>query len=314
MSGLLFPGEEDFFVARGSSGTILCTKINGFALILFYSTNCVYCKKLLPIFRKLPGMVGGCNFAMLNVAQARGVLRQAKNTVAPIEYVPFIIFYVNNKPYMRYNGPAEMGEIKNFVLEVANNVQNKQTFAPDKIKHPEREIPEYTIGKPLCGDGQRCYLEYEEAYPEEPPGTNAPSERKQVSGNKGQYLGYEQAYNSSEGPDPNQQYREEYAQRQLPPHQRQPQPQYPQQPQHPRQPQPRQPQYPQQQRQQQFTQQARPRYPPQQQQPQYPQQHYGQYQHPAPSQYQQPGPRQGFVAPHGHSRSPRQPQYGQAGY
>ena len=309
MSGLLYPGEEEFFIARGTSGQILCAKINGLALVLFYSTNCVYCKKLIPIFKKLPELVGGCSFAMINVSQARGIIRMSKNTVSPIEFVPYIIFYVNNKPYMRYNGPPEMQAIKDFVVEVANNIQNKQTFAPDKIKDAEREIPEYAIGKPLCGDGERCYVSYDDAYPEMPPGTNAPAERK-TNSQKGQYLGYDSAYNPGEGgPDPNQEYREEFAQNQLPPHQRRPppqQPRYNQQPQQPQQarynhPQPQQrPQYqhprpqPQQQYPQQYTQQPQQQYP-QQQYIQPPQQQYPQVrsqQQPRPQYPQQYPPPQ----------------------
>jgi thiol-disulfide isomerase/thioredoxin len=214
MSGLLFPGNEDFYIARGASGPILCTKINGFSLVLFYSTQCVYCKKLIPIFRKLPSLIGGCNFAMVNVAQARQVLQQSKNTIAPIDYVPYILFYVNNKPYIRYSGPSEMKEIKEFVIEVANNVQNKQTFSPEKVREPEREIPDYTIGQPLCGDGERCYLEFDDAYQAEPPGTASPSARKHISV-KSHYQEFDHAYHSENVSDPNKQRREEYNQEKM---------------------------------------------------------------------------------------------------
>ena len=284
--------------------------------MLQLSNNCVYCKKLLPIFNKLPEKVGGCNFAKVNVSQARGVLRLSKTTISPIEFVPYIIFYVNGKPYMRYNGPPEMKEIQSFVVEVANNIQNKQNFSPDKIKDAEKDIPEYTIGKPLCGNGEGCYVHYDDAYPEMPPGSNAPAERKSQA-QKGQYLGYEEAYSEGGQNDPNQEYREEYAQRQLPPHQRQPPPNFPsqqrmpppqqqypqqqqrmppQQPQYPQQRMPPQQQYPQQQQRmppQQYPQQQQRMPPPQQQYPQQqqrmppPQQQYPQQQYPQQQQYSQ---------------------------
>ena len=50
MSGLLFLNSDDFNVLNGEKGKILSTEIKGFSLILFYSTQCEYCKKLIPIF------------------------------------------------------------------------------------------------------------------------------------------------------------------------------------------------------------------------------------------------------------------------
>lgn len=59
MSGLLFAGDNDFFLSQNNNGNkMLCTKINGPVLVLFYSTQCQYCKKLIPIFKKLTGMIG----------------------------------------------------------------------------------------------------------------------------------------------------------------------------------------------------------------------------------------------------------------
>ena len=228
---------------------------------------------------------------------------------------------------MRYNGPAELKEIQNFVIEVTNNIQNKQTFAPEKIKGPERDIPEYSVGKPLCGTGEGCYIHYDEAYPEMPPGSNLPAEKK-IQDQKGQYLGYEDAYHGkNEHSDPNREHREEYAQRQLAPHQRQkypsqpqynqrpPEPQYPSQPQYnQRQPQP--PQYNQPKQPQQIrSAQNRPQYPQEYPPPQYPSQgrpqpqnipHMRQQQYPPPTQ----NPR-AFMEPHSRRN---QTQYGLAGY
>ena len=33
-----------------------------------------------------------------------------------------------------------------------------------RIRQQEKRIPEYCIGKPLCGDDKRCYLEFNTAY------------------------------------------------------------------------------------------------------------------------------------------------------
>ena len=165
MSGLLFLTTDDFTIAKGTKGNILSTQIPGFSLILFYSTQCVYCHTLIPIFKRLPGTIGGCQFGMLNVSTNKECVLKSRDTIAPITYVPYIILYVNGKPFMKYSGPHDEGEIKRFVHEVANNIQSKQKFSADKVKEsPGNGIPQYTIGHPLYGDDKRCYLEFDTAY------------------------------------------------------------------------------------------------------------------------------------------------------
>lgn len=171
MSGLHFLTSDDFQIQRGSKGQILCTTLQGFSLILFYSTQCEYCQSLIPIFKKLPGSIGGCQFGMINVSHNKNCILMSRETIAPINEVPYIVLYVHGKPYMRYRGPHDPNEIGRFIIEVSQKVQSNQNFAKDdnRIKQNTKSgIPDYTIGKPLCGvDDKVCYLEFEEAYTSE---------------------------------------------------------------------------------------------------------------------------------------------------
>ena len=163
--GLLFLTSDDFQIQKGAKGDILCHNIPGFSLILFYSTHCVHCQTLIPIFKKLPGTIGGCQFGMINVSTNKTTVERSQTTVAPIKYVPFIVLYINGKPFMVYKGPYQEEEIRRFVVEVANNVQKKQQFSKEKVKEDAPEgIPAYTIGKPLCGNDKVCYLTFNGAY------------------------------------------------------------------------------------------------------------------------------------------------------
>ena len=168
MSGLLFLTSEDFQLAKGTKGTIMCNRIPGFSLILFYSTQCEHCQSLIPIFKSLPGTIGGCQFGMINVSHNKSCVMMSRESIAPIKVVPYIILYISGKPYMRYQGPHDPKEIARFIVEVSNKVQNKQTFTKDdtRIKHDSKGgIPAYTIGHPLCGpDDGECYLEFNDAY------------------------------------------------------------------------------------------------------------------------------------------------------
>jgi len=172
MSGLLFLSSDDFQIAKGTKGNILTNSIPGFSLILFYSTQCQHCQTLIPIFKKLPGTIGGCQFGMINVSSNKNVVRMSKETIAPITYVPYIVLYINGRPFMRYQGPHDASEIRRFVLEVAQKIQSKQKFSDENVKEdPRGGIPAYTIGHPLYGpDDKICYLPFLDAYGEDKQG------------------------------------------------------------------------------------------------------------------------------------------------
>lgn len=167
MSGLLFLESDDFVLSKGTKGNILCTSIPGFSLILFYSTQCPHCQNLIPIFKRLPGSIGGCQFGMLNVSTNKTVIRLSKDTIAPITYVPYIVLFINGKPFMKYQGPHDANEMRRFVIEVSKKIETKQKFSQDTTKEVVRGsvIPAYSIGCPLYGcEDDECYLEFQQAY------------------------------------------------------------------------------------------------------------------------------------------------------
>lgn len=173
MSGLLFLQTEDFSIQKGVKGDILCHNIRGLSLILMYSTNCQYCRDLIPIFKRLPGQLGGCQFGMINVSLEKRVIAMSKATISEIKYVPLIILFVAGKPFIRYDGPHDENEIKRFIVEVSNKIQSKEKFtnkeaAKQKVQTThggiKKEIPAYASGQPLWGDSDDFYLEFAEAY------------------------------------------------------------------------------------------------------------------------------------------------------
>jgi len=161
MSALLYLTADDFSIAKGKKGNLLCTNIKGYNVVLFYSTSCVHCKTLIPIFKTIPGSVGNCQFAMVNVSLNRNIVLMSNDTISSIKYVPLIIFHVDGKPFMKYNGPNDINEIRRFIFEVTQKLGAKKFYEETVTKHEtENKIPEYTIGVPkTCEDGV-CYLEF----------------------------------------------------------------------------------------------------------------------------------------------------------
>jgi thiol-disulfide isomerase/thioredoxin len=169
--GLFYLNETDFTVKEDQKGKILTVGIEGYSLILFYSTKCQHCQRLIPTFKKLPNTVGGCTFAMINVSQNKGIITKSQTTKSPIKYVPLIILCINGKPFMRYEGPHELQEIRKFVIEIAQKV-SKNKKPPSNVnnnsnkKQNNFEIPKYTIGLPKNSGpiNDISYLGFESAY------------------------------------------------------------------------------------------------------------------------------------------------------
>ena len=168
MSTLLFLQSDDFSVQKGMKGDILCHTIKGYSIVLFYSTQCVHCHSLIPVFKQLPGTIANCQFAMINVSMQKNVILMSRTTIAPITVVPYIMFYVNGKPYSKYPGKHDPNEIKRFIMEISRSLQGKQKFFEDEStskQSTKRQIPDFTSGIPkeLCDD-EVCYLEFDTAY------------------------------------------------------------------------------------------------------------------------------------------------------
>jgi hypothetical protein len=188
MSALLFLSSDDFHIVTGAKADAMCHSIPGLSLILFYSTQCVHCKELIPIFKKLPGTIGGCQFGMINVSLNKPCVRMSKDTTSEIKYVPYILLYVNGRPRTSYRGPHGQQEISQFVFEMSKQL-NKQKFtkAPQKqqAQHPSiKEDPNGGVSSygacPLKGFSDICYLEFDDAYGKETNIKRAPTERRRL--------------------------------------------------------------------------------------------------------------------------------------
>lgn len=169
MSGLLFLTANDFDIKDDNKGNkILEHSVLGFTLVLFYSTNCVHCNKLTPIFKQLPGTLSGCLFGMINVNKNTLVIKKSEHTITPLTYVPYIILYYNGRPYMRYDGPSTMTDIQTFVRNVTDSIKRQIESEGGQASDTDKHycIPEYCIARPTRGglNEDVCYYNFTEAY------------------------------------------------------------------------------------------------------------------------------------------------------
>lgn len=169
MSSIMFLNSDDFKV---QDGTLTCALNKGLALILFYSTECPHCRPILPMFRAMPTVLHGCQYAIVNISNNQRLVQKAQPTTTPIKYVPDVLLYYNGRPVFKYSSKYSVEELKNFVITMSQKLDKKKPMsngaqaesggaAPPK----EKEIPAYTVGIPMCSDDV-CYISYDTAYKE----------------------------------------------------------------------------------------------------------------------------------------------------
>ena len=165
-NNIFYLQEKDFSLQEGKKGNVLCCNTRGITLILFYSKSCPHCSDVLPVFQTLPRVVPHCQFGLLNISNHMRVAEMSINSICPIEYVPFIVLYINGRLFMKYTGPKTLEDIAKFLNDVISRLNTKKNFSSLKIDSQENEIPPYSIGVPfnLVCEGEQCYLNFSEAY------------------------------------------------------------------------------------------------------------------------------------------------------
>ena len=136
-SGLHFLSSDDFSVVEGPNGAPLMVQpIRGISMVMFYSNSCTHCQTLMPLFKKLPEVVKGANFALANVSTHKAIVAKSRGTNTQIDYVPLVIFYVDGAPFAQYTGNHNMEELLGFIKKMASEAQKKQQFSSANQRTP----------------------------------------------------------------------------------------------------------------------------------------------------------------------------------
>lgn len=166
MNSIIKLRSDDFNIEQGNKGSVLCNGIKGLSLCLFWSPECNICKILEPSYRKLPSIINNCRFCSINISDNKNVISLSRETIAPIEFVPYIVFYVNGRPFLQYDDEANIEKLLNFIVYATKLVESKKAFIDKGVK-VESDIPPYSVAKPYADfkcEGDFCYLTYADAY------------------------------------------------------------------------------------------------------------------------------------------------------
>jgi thiol-disulfide isomerase/thioredoxin len=173
-----FLDESDFHLRQSKNGKLLSHKIPGLSFVLFYSTKCKFCPTMVDRFKMLPSVYKGIKFCMFNITNKDTFIKKINsNTITRMEYVPYMMVYMNGVPYVQYTGGYDVNDIVSFLKNVEDSISAKHHMRNQMIKkeekfdtkksQEEKKSHPCTYGVPICGDGTRdnvCYVTMQEAY------------------------------------------------------------------------------------------------------------------------------------------------------
>jgi len=128
---------SDFKISPTPKGDVIETNVKGISLVVFYSPDCTHSTAYLQLVNTMNDEY--CTFAKFDISKYSEYTVQSLNTKTPLTYTPYIVIYVNGRPYMSYNGPPDIAEIKRLIMYV----QLMQTVTASLIFDKNSIIPIY---------------------------------------------------------------------------------------------------------------------------------------------------------------------------
>jgi hypothetical protein len=136
---------EDFHLERSPDGHILlCPDIQGVSIVTYYASNNHNCDIFIQQFKAMHRSIMNCTFAELDVRQHYKIVSLSKKSNTPIKGVPYILLYINGRPYREYTGVREPKLIINFIMNTLSEMQATQSFVPKRKppRHPRQYNPQ----------------------------------------------------------------------------------------------------------------------------------------------------------------------------
>jgi hypothetical protein len=173
-NNVLSISEDDFYITQGTKGKILVTQIPGISFILFHADagKCQHCEIVIPQFKQLARseLMTGCKFYLCNLSRNQNLIRMSAQTIAPFEYVPYMLLYFDGRPIARYDsddGEFDINDCAEFLQEMIKRLQSKKNFIQSKNFKFDDEIKRYG-GIPfniVCDEDKGvCYVKADDLY------------------------------------------------------------------------------------------------------------------------------------------------------
>jgi hypothetical protein len=138
MANIYYLNNADFGLENGN----MVANIGGLSFVMFHSQRCAHCVKFLPEFKTLPGSIRGVNFGLCCVDDpSRTLIELSRNSSTPIKTVPKFILYNDGVPYLEYNLQRSRNAILNFLQDIIQKLDQKQSFTSRPRSRQFRQEP-----------------------------------------------------------------------------------------------------------------------------------------------------------------------------
>jgi len=163
--------SDNFYVDDGKNGKLLCTTQKDLLFVFFYKGDgsCDACKAMMPSFQQLGKYVPEVKYAIINVDEQKDAIRKSLKTISPIKYVPYLILFVNNKPFLRYDGGKDLKDMINFLKDLLTRIPKNMlaTLGSTASSKFDSEVPVFAGGgipyNVVCDKNSGvCYLTFED--------------------------------------------------------------------------------------------------------------------------------------------------------
>lgn len=136
--GITFLTQDNFTLQNG--GQKMACDIDGICVVLFMSDKSAPCKKFWPIYTKISNKEQRVTFTSVDVGNNRKIIQMSKSTKTPIINVPYIVLYVDGRPYSIYKGKNEQEPFINFINDVVQRILQTDTSTPSSNTGVGREF------------------------------------------------------------------------------------------------------------------------------------------------------------------------------
>ena len=121
---ILYLTNNDFYVDNGKKGKVMCTTQKDILFAFFHlnDNECSNCTTMIPEFVNVAKRLPQIKYALVNLSKYPEIFKKTIDTIAPIKYVPYLIIFVNNRPFLRYDGGKSSSEMYDFIKELLENM------------------------------------------------------------------------------------------------------------------------------------------------------------------------------------------------
>jgi thiol-disulfide isomerase/thioredoxin len=164
--------SNHFYIDTGKKGKVLCTTQKDIIFVFFHlnGDQCENCHKMMPAFKELQNKIPAIKYAAVNLSEYPDVAKKSLQTIAPITYVPYLIVYINSRPFLRYDGGQTVQDMTSFLNDLLNRIPKETKFINGSSTNNSKfdnEVPAFPGGgipyNVVCDKNTGvCYLSFED--------------------------------------------------------------------------------------------------------------------------------------------------------